>query len=400
MGTWQGEHDVGFVLSASEEPILTAAGELPPIPELHRRLVEAEGSDLHLRVGTPPLIRRHGRLEPLEGLPILDAGALEDALRQVLRDPTRLEVLDRTGALDFSFGLPSGGRMRANAFMQRDTIAIAMRPIPDRIPSFEELRLPPVIEQMADEERGLILVTGTTGSGKSTTLAAVIDWINRRKQKNIITVEDPIEFMHYDLKSSVVQREVGRDTPTFHEALRYVLRQDPDVILIGEMRDQETVRTAMAAAETGHLVLSTLHTVDSTETVNRIVDLFPERMQRQARTMLAATLRGIVSQRLIRTKDGEGRVPACEVLRTTARVQSMILNQEETIALPSAIAEGGYYGMQTFDQALYGLITSGEVSLDDALPMASQPHDLKLLLAAEGERTTSVAWVMDDEPAR
>ena len=364
--------------------------------ELHRHLMDAEGSDLHLRVGAPPLIRVHGRLEPIVGYDPLDEEAIDAMLRHILRDPTRLARLEEDGALDFSFGITGGGRMRANAFMQRDTIAIACRPIPDVIPGFEELRLPPVIEEIADEERGLILVTGTTGSGKSTTLAAIIDWINRRKAKNIITVEDPIEFTHRDLESSVAQREVGRDTPSFNDALRYVLRQDPDVILIGEMRDQETVRTAMAAAETGHLVLSTLHTVDAAETVNRIVDLFPDRMQRQARTMLAATLRAIVSQRLIPTQDGEGRVPACEVLRSTARVQAMILNSEETIALPTAITEGAYYGMQSFDQALYTLVKQGDISLDTALTAASHPHDLKLLLAAEGERSTSVQWVMDE----
>jgi twitching motility protein PilT len=261
------------------------------------------------------------------------------------------------------------------------------------VQSFDELNLPPVLADIADEERGLIIVTGTTGSGKSTTLAAMIDWINARKARHIVTIEDPVEYVQHDKRSTIAQREVGRDTPSFHEALRYVLRQDPDVILIGEMRDEETVRTALTAAQTGHLVLSTLHTLDAPETINRIIDFFPPHTQNQVRSMLAGTLRAIISQRLVPTSDGLGRVPACEILRGSARVQSMLLDPTELMNLHDAIADGSYYGMQTFDQALLHWVQEGKVSLDDALPLSSRPHDFRLLLESGGERAGSLAHV-------
>jgi twitching motility protein PilT len=238
-----------------------------------------------------------------------------------------------------------------------------------------------------------VLVTGATGSGKSTTLAAMIDWINERKPKHIVTIEDPIEFIQHDKKATIAQREVGRDTPSFHEALRFVLRQDPDVILIGEMRDEETVRTALTAAQTGHLVLSTLHTLDAPETVNRIVDFFPPHNQQQVRSMLAGTLRAIISQRLVPTSYERGRVPACEILRDSARVQAMLLDERELVNLHDAIAEGGYYGMQSFDQALMHWVREGKVSLEDAIPLSSRPHDFRLLLESGGERAGSLAHV-------
>ncbi|MEA2425956.1 MAG: twitching motility protein PilT, partial [Thermoleophilaceae bacterium] len=242
------------------------------IEDLVARLQRIGASDLHLKVGAPPVVRVHGELAHLEGCEPLGAEDVLGLLYQMIQDPVKLERAYRTGAVDFAFDSEQGIRMRVNAFQERGGFAIACRPIPDFVGHFEDLNLPPVLEQMADEERGLILVTGTTGSGKSTTLAALIDWINTRKAKHIVTIEDPVEFVHKDKRSTIAQREIGRDTPSFNEALRYVLRQDPDVILIGEMRDEETVRAALTAAQTGHLVLSTLHTLDAPETINRIID--------------------------------------------------------------------------------------------------------------------------------
>ena len=262
--------------------------------------------------------------------------------------------------------------------------------------------LPPVIDEIADEERGLILLTGTTGSGKSTTLAAMIDHINSSYAKHIVTIEDPVEFLHRDKNSIINQREVGEDTASFARALRRVLRQDPDVILVGEMRDEETVRTALSAAETGHLVLSTIHTVDAAESVNRIIDFFPQAEQRQARAMLAGTLKAVISQRLVPTPDKNGRVATCEILRMTGRVRDMIMNPEETGKLPEVISEGAYYGMQTFDQALLYHVQQGRVAMEDALKAATHPHDFKLLVSSDGLRSTSVESVLpadeEEEP--
>jgi twitching motility protein PilT len=255
--------------------------------------------------------------------------------------------------------------------------------------------LPAVISELAEEERGLILLTGTTGSGKSTTLAAIIDHINESRKCHIVTIEDPIEYLHKDRNSIINQREVGMDTASFSRAMRRVLRQDPDVILIGEMRDEETVRTALSAAETGHLVLSTVHTLDAPESVNRIIDFFQPHEQSQARAMLAGTLKGVVSQRLVPTRDGQGRVAVCEVLRMTGRARDMIMDPEETGNLREVIREGEYYGMQTFDQALLKHFQAGRVSMEDALKVASSPHDFKLLVAAEGRTATSMEDLMD-----
>jgi twitching motility protein PilT len=362
-----------------------------------RTVVEREGSDLHLKVPSPPLIRIQGRLERLEGAEPLAPADTERVLREMLSDQTRLSEFAKEGEIDFSYTVSGLARFRVNAFRQRGSISIACRLVPFSIRGIDELGLPKVVSRLADEPRGIILVTGTTGSGKSTTLAAMIDQMNRQYARNIVTIEDPIEFLHRDRLSIIHQREVGFDTGSFARALRRVLRQDPDVILIGEMRDEETVRTSLSAAETGHLVLSTLHTIDAIETVNRIVDFFPPHQHQQVRAMLAGTLKGVISQRLVPTIDNEGRVPACEVLTMTGRVRDMIMDPMETGKLVEVIAEGAYYGMQTFDQSLFHLYKEGAISLDQALETASHPHDFKLLVASEGQRSTSVTHLYGDD---
>jgi twitching motility protein PilT len=357
------------------------------------RVIETQGSDLHLKVPAYPLIRTHGHLMPIPDTDPLQPEDTERMLKQMLDDPEKLEEFDKTGEVDFSYAVEGLARFRVNAFRQRGHCSIVCRAIPFEIKSTEQLMLPEAISQLAEEERGIILVTGTTGSGKSTTLAAMIDQMNRTTSKHIVTIEDPVEFLHRDKKSIINQREVGMDTQGFKQALKRVLRQDPDVILIGEMRDEETVQTALSAAETGHLVLSTLHTVDAPETSNRIIDFFPPHHQQQARAMIAGTLKGVISQRLVRTADGHGRVAVCEILRSTGRVKDMIMNPEETGRLQEVIAEGGFYGMQTFDQHLMHHVNEGRVTMEEALKAATAPHDFKLLVAAGGQRSTSVEQV-------
>jgi twitching motility protein PilT len=363
-----------------------------------RRVIETEGSDLHLKVPSRPLIRTHGILEPIPDSDPLSPDDTEAVFKEMLTEPMKLEEFSKENEVDFSYAVPGLARFRVNAFRQRGVISLVCRAIPHVIRTVEELNLPPVIAELAKEERGIILVTGTTGSGKSTTLAAMIDEINRAESKHIVTIEDPIEFLHRDKLSIINQREVGSDTTSFKRALRRVLRQDPDVILVGEMRDEETVSTALSAAETGHLVFSTLHTVDAPETVNRIVDFFPPHQQQQARAMLAGTLKGVISQRLVRTPDGRGRVATCEVLRMTGRVKDMIMNPQETGRLTEVIFEGEYYGMQTFDQALLKHVQAGRVSMEEALRAATHPHDFKLLVSSDGQRSTSVENVMSNDP--
>ncbi|MGK2939488.1 MAG: type IV pilus twitching motility protein PilT, partial [Solirubrobacteraceae bacterium] len=356
-----------------------------------RELVETGGSDLHLRAYTGPRMRLNGELVPLAGAEALTPADTEGAVRHMLRDATKLEEFATEHEVDFSYAITGVGRFRVNAFQQRGTVSLVARAIPFEIQSLDELKLPQVMREIADEERGIVLVTGTTGSGKSTTLASMIDHINRNYSKHVVTIEDPIEFLHKDHQALINQREVGMDTMSFKRALRRVLRQDPDVILIGEMRDEETVQTALSAAETGHLVFSTLHTVDATETINRIIDFFPPHMHQQARAMIAGTLKAIISQRLVKTVDG-GRAATCEVLRMTGRVRDMVLDPEQTGKLGEVITEGGYYGMQTFDQALFSHVKAGRVSVEEAMKAATSPHDFKLLLAADGRRGTT----MDD----
>jgi twitching motility protein PilT len=362
-----------------------------------RRVIETGGSDLHLKVPSPPLIRIHGRLEPIPGADRLMPQDTDDVLRAMVSDEKKLEEFERERELDFSFGIQGAGRFRVNAFHQRGSVSFVFRAIPSDIKTVEELNLPPAINDLADEERGIILVTGTTGSGKSTTLAAMIDRMNTNHHKHIVTIEDPIEFLHRDKNSIINQREVGQDTLSFKAALKRVLRQDPDVILVGEMRDEETVRTALSAAETGHLVLSTLHTVDAPESINRIIDFFEPHMQPQARAMLAGTLKGVISQRLARTADGQGRVAVCEVLKTTARIKDMIMDPDMTGMIPEAIKEGAYYGMQTFDQALLGHLNEGRIDMEEALSMASSPHDFKLMAASGGQASSSLENVEPQE---
>jgi twitching motility protein PilT len=354
-----------------------------------RTLVEREGSDLHIKVASPPVIRLHGDLMPIEGYEPLKPEDTEKAFQDIAQQRSLTEF-EEDGEADFSYSVPNIARFRVNVFKQRGSISIVCRAIPYGIKSIEELGLPEVVRTLAEEPRGIILVTGTTGSGKSTTLAAMIDHINKTRSRHIVTLEDPIEYLHRDNLSLINQREVGADTKSFGRAMRRVLRQDPDVILVGEMRDEETVRTALSAAETGHLVLSTVHTLDATETINRIVDFFPPHLQQQGRVMLASTLKGAIAQRLVPDVTGEGRVAAAEVLVVTGRVQDLILNPEETGRISEVIAEGEYYGMRTFDQSLLGYVMDGRVSERVALDAASSPHDFKLMLAARGQRASGI----------
>jgi len=365
-----------------------------------RRLIEVGGSDLHLKVGAPALARVDGLLGPLDpDTPVLGVADTEAAVDALLHDEVRRQELATDGEVDFAFAISGLARFRVNAFRQRGSLSLVCRAIPVTIKSIDELALPPVIRTLAEEERGIVLLTGTTGSGKSTTLAAMIDHMNETTARHIVTIEDPIEFLHRDKRSVINQREVGEDTISFKRALRRVLRQDPDVILIGEMRDEETVHAALSAAETGHLVLSTVHTVDAPETVNRIIDFFPPHMHGQVRAMLGGTLKGVVSQRLVRGADG-GRVATCEILRMTGRVRDMIMDPDKTGQLTEVGSEGAYYGMQTFDQALFHHVKAGRITVEQAVKAATSPHDFKLLLAADGRKGTTMEDVASAQESR
>jgi twitching motility protein PilT len=359
-----------------------------------REMVEMGGSDLHAKVGSPPMARVNGELCPLEGHETLTPEDTLAALDQILTDQGAHSEFNEVGEADFAHAIRGLSRFRVNAFRQRGSVSIACRAIPFQVKTIDELELPDVIRKLSEEPRGIILLTGTTGSGKSTTLAAVIDHINSTQRRHIVTLEDPIEYLHRDRMSIINQREVGNDTVSFGRAMRRVLRQDPDVILIGEMRDEETVRTALSAAETGHLVLSTLHTLDATETINRIIDFFPPHHQNQARVMLASTLRAAISQRLIPRADGSGRVAAAEIMISTGRIQDLILTPEDTGKISDVIAEGSFYGMQTFDQALLGYVMDGSVSEEVAREFATSPHDFKLMLNANGKRASGIEHAM------
>ncbi len=369
------------------------------IKQTLRELVEKQGSDLHLKVDSVPLFRVNGELIGADGAQPLTAEDTESALKQLLDDDHKLDEFAREHEVDFSFEIAGVARYRVNAFQQRGTISLACRAIPHKISTIEELALPEVVTELAEEERGIVLLTGTTGSGKSTTLAAMIDHMNHTTSRHIVTIEDPIEFVHSDKRSAINQREVGMDTASFKRALRRVLRQDPDVILIGEMRDEETVQAALSAAETGHLVLSTIHTVDATESINRMLDFFPPHQHAQARSMIAGTIKGVISQRLVPGAEG-GRVAVCEILRMTGRVRDMIIDPAQTGKLVEVISSGGYYGMQTFDQALFGHVKAGRVTFEDAMNVASSPHDFKLLMQADGRQGTTMDDVASVEDRR
>jgi twitching motility protein PilT len=346
---------------------------------LLRRAVELGASDIHLKVGLPPILRRDGALAPLDESAILIDRDMEELIDLVgKRSPERLEAFWQTGDLDIAYQDDDLPRFRVNAFKQRGHISFAFRVIPKNVPNFEVLGLPAGIRRLAEEHRGLVLVTGATGSGKSTTLAAMVDHINRSRQQHIVTIEDPIEILHSDHSCIVNQREVGLDTTDFMQALRRALRQDPDVILIGELRDAETAQTALQAAESGHLVLSTLHTVDAAETIGRMVEFFPEGKQQMIRSIMAGVLRGVVSQRLLPRIDG-GRIAAVEVMVTNSRIADLIRdNQPESIT--DAIEEGSFFDMQSFSEALIDLVVSGNVDREVAANAATNRHDFLVTL--------------------
>src|ERR1700749_1381474 len=348
------------------------------IDDLLRRAVENKSSDLHLKVGNHPYTRVDGLLNPIADVPRITPEEMLSMAFSMMTNRQK-QKFKETAELDMAYGVAGLGRFRVNVFQQRGNVGMVLRVIPTKIRTVEELNLPSVITKICEEQRGLVLVTGTTGSGKSTTLAAMIDRINSNRAEHIITIEDPIEFLHRDKKGFINQREVEVDTPSFGSALRASLRQDPDVILVGEMRDLDTISTALHAAETGHLVFSTLHTLDAVETINRIISVFPPPEQKQVRMQLGATLRAVISQRLVRRADADGRVPATEVLISTAFVRECIMVPEKTRLIHEAIGAGtSQYGMQTFDQSLYDLYSQGLVSYETALENASNPDDFKL----------------------
>jgi twitching motility protein PilT len=348
-------------------------------------LVNSEGSDLHVKVGSAPMLRLPDGLHRLDRSPI--TASETQGIADGIIPEDRREKFNDAGEVDFAYSVPNVGRFRVNVFRQRGSVSMVLRKLRFGGPSFEEIGLPDAVRQIADEHRGLILVTGPTGSGKTTTLAAMIDYINKTKPVHIVTIEDPIEVLHRDDMASINQREIGNDTQDFLVALRAALRQDPDVILIGEMRDTETVRAAIAAAETGHLVLSTLHTVDATETVNRVIDFFPPYQQKQVRLALAGTLRGIICQRLVPTVDG-GRTPALEILVNTGRIAERIVDPDKTHEIKDVMAEGVFYGMCTFDQWLLTLLKEGRVTLEAAMKSVSNQHDFQLAMQQAGIAAT------------
>jgi len=357
------------------------------INDLLKKANTLDASDLHIKVGSPPILRIYGELAPLTSEKRVTN---EDAVKiaTTVMSASQTETFKRKNDIDLAYSVPGLGRFRCNIFMQRGTIGIVFRVIQMRIPTIDELNLPEVIKKLSMEQRGLILVTGTTGSGKSTTLASMIDLINTNRTEHIMTIEDPIEYLHRDKKSIVNQREIGSDTESFSKALRQALRQDPDIILVGEMRDFETIQTSLVAAETGHLVLSTLHTIDSTETINRIIAVFPPYQHKQVRMQLSSVLKGVISMRLIPRADGKGRVPAVEVLVATAMIKDCVLDPDKTKTIPDVIEQGAlHYGMQTFDQSILGLYKAGLITYEEALRRATNPDDF--VLKVKGIQSTS-----------
>jgi twitching motility protein PilT len=362
------------------------------LDRLLQLLSDVDGSDLHMKAGARPRIRVDGTLRTLDDENEFSPEETMAIALEIM--PTRLhEEFEEKHEADFAYSVPGLGRFRTNAFYQRSSVALAMRRVRTNASTFAELGLPDVVRRLSEHHRGLVLVTGPTGSGKTTTLAAMVDHINHLRSCHIITIEDPVEYLHEDDLAAIDQREVGFDTESFSAAMRTVLRQDPDVILIGEMRDPETVYTALTAAETGHLVFSTLHTTTATETVNRIVDFFPPYQQGQVRVSLAAALVGTICQRLIARNDGGGRVPALEIMVVNGRIQQAILDPVQTSDIDEIMAEGEYYGMQTFDQSLANLLRDGVIDLREAMNAASNPHDLKVRLERMGIVSTGRGFV-------
>jgi twitching motility protein PilT len=361
------------------------------LQDLLKIAVERKASDLHLKVGSPPVLRIDENLYPLMDQPRL---AAEDTVAMAfsIMSNKQKEKFREHNELDLAYSVAGLGRFRANVFQQRSTVAIALRVIPFKILSLQELNLPPILEKLAMEPRGLLLVTGTTGSGKSSTLAGMTDHINSNRTGHIITIEDPVEFLHRDKKCLVNQREIGIDTEGFSTALRSALRQDPDIILVGEMRDYDTISTALIAAETGHLVMSTLHTIDAAETIHRIISVFPPYQQKQVRLQLAAVIKGIISQRLVPKADGKGRVPAVEVMIATQTIREAIVDPDKTRKIPEVIAASvSQYKMQTFDQSLMQLYRTGLITYEDALIRSSNPDDFALKVRGI-ESLTDQAW--------
>ncbi|HUJ79928.1 MAG TPA: type IV pilus twitching motility protein PilT [Nitrospiria bacterium] len=361
------------------------------INELLKSASERKASDLHFKVGNPPIVRVDGKLQAMDQCPKISQEDVVALAFSVMNTGQKQRFKDHN-EVDLAYSAPGLGRFRVNIYQQRGSIGMVCRVIPTKILTITDLNLPAVVEKLAGEQRGLILVTGTTGSGKSTSLAAIIDHVNRTRNDNIITIEDPIEFLHRDRKCLISQREVGSDTESFSVALRSALRQDPDVILVGEMRDFETISTALVAAETGHMVMSTLHTVDAAETVNRIISVFPPYQQKQVRLQFASVIKGIVSMRLVPRADGNGRVPAVEVMVATQTIRECIIDPDKTRKIPEVVAAGtSQYGMQTFDQSLYSLYQKKLVTYEEALRWCSNPEDFALRVKGI-QSTSELSW--------
>ncbi|MCY7303072.1 MAG: PilT/PilU family type 4a pilus ATPase [Thermoleophilia bacterium] len=371
-------------------PLVADVLDVIDLIDLLTRAVKSGASDVHLKLGQPPVLRMDGDLEQMDGAPALTEADLEQVLDDVTQiSPKRRDMFDDSGDLDIAFSHPSLPRFRVNGFRQRGATSFAFRIIPSEIPNFEKLGLPTGVTRLAEERRGLVLVTGATGSGKTTSLASMLDHINRTRRQHIVTIEDPIEILHPDRGCIVNQREVGLDTASFEQALRRVLRQDPDVILIGELRDAETAHTALQAAESGHLVFSTLHTIDAAETIGRMIEFFPPAKQQQIRSILAGTLRGVVSQRLL-PRVGGGRVPSVEVMVTNARIQDLI-REDRPDEITDAIAAGEFFEMQTFAQSLIALVLSGEVDREVAANSATNRHDFLVALEQAEKHQAALA---------